>query len=261
MTLIRDCRGNCGSSDPSEIILILGSNGGPTSFSLGVGEPDEWAGSPAEVRETVASIAARNPTPVEPGFRGSGGWAGTLAFLDTDQRTVAWEVGVGDLSIQRMGLDDAAVTVEMSGAQQVREGLAALDVYGAWQGSGVGAWTADVSLPPLSEEGVAVEAGAAGLAPALYPAPVTPPTGTGLVATEPGTASFNLTRRTSSPGRVLLVSWGWSTAGLQDLYGREWRDAIVLPPADDRDDLGMNRTAVRVAVPGIGPMILGKAEV
>lgn len=252
VTLIRDCTGDC---EPEEVILILGSEGGPSRFSLGVIEPEaSQTRSPAD---PYRQIASRNATPVEPDFRGSGGWAGTLAFVQTDDRTISIDLGVGELSWGLSGPGDELITVEMTGRRSVDRGLAAFSIWGAWRTGGGGFWAADLTLPPRSEQGAAIEVSSGAITPRLYPAPVIPPKGTGLVATEPGTASFNLTRRTTSPGQVLLVNWGWSTADVRDLYDREWRNATVLPPADDGDDLGQSDLTMHVTVPGVGRRILG----
>lgn len=227
-------------SASAELMFVLGSNGGTTTYHVML---VEQLRAPARadpalstyVEERVVTVITERPEiGIGADHRGVGGAAGTAKVAEDLRTRRVVEHGAIDLHLEDPTV--AGVSVERQVRATASEPMDGSGIGGvlfhADGQAGSGTWSADVRLGGFeaSEAGRDIQPARVGSAVPSLAAEllgIDQPLYYASVATDAGSADLDLQRTYTGTDRSFQVSWGWSTADPADLYGWQWEDLTL----------------------------------
>lgn len=213
-----------------QYLFVLGANGGPSTFHLGLFDPDD---PPADGPGVVDELTDRAPLEVRADHVGSGGAAGIVHVTETPVERHVEVAGQIEADIDAGLVPGVSVqdTIRVSGSgTQSSTGIGGFRLRTGGT-AGVNEWSYDLELGDLerSDEGRGLLPHAATGIVNTY----VPPTqahglqdGRGYLSARVGEGPVSLEAQGTFTGaaREFLVEWGWTTADPVELYGWEWSD-------------------------------------
>lgn len=236
LTVTAECNQDCDPDPPrAELAFLLGDMATTSTIHLAV--PDGEL--PEDPEEAVAQLDAREPLDVEPDHAGLDGAAGSYLLRVTSDG-VQEEIQTGQIQVHAEDLGGPAgppvgrqVTIQAEDSLS-RAGTGGV-VAGATADVALKAWDWQVHLSPESMHPVGAVASGPALEDVPEPLPDDPVVGTPSsllmqVHTEQGLARIDL-QDTWVPhengDRIRMVTWGWTTADWEEMYGWPWEELKI----------------------------------